>query len=430
MGSGGMGAVYRARSRGQEVALKVIHPSWAGHEEFRRRFRREVVISQLVTGPGVARLIDFDLDAATPWLATELIAGPTLADLITDTRPLQGRALLELAAGTVRGLIELHAQGVVHRDIKPANIIVAGRGPVLVDFGIAAAVELTTITNTGSLLGSAGWMSPEQVTGAQVGPATDVFSWAATMVYAATSNSPYGAGRPDAVAYRVRHEDPDLNGVPARLAPLLKAALAKDPAARPTAQQLAEALDLIIAEDASTWTGHTATLVELADEPTRADVRQAAHQPPAPQRGRARSMMLAAATVAGLLVAGTLWWQDRPAEGSAPATTTAGSQSAPKSQPAPAPTEPSPATEPPLPMLTATIDPRRPVSLAQLGTFLNDHVQQTVRLDLLWTPTPRGTFVARPATGSLSAVGAAPKATWTVGRASSWASRTSEKRST
>lgn len=404
-----MGAVYRARSGAEEVALKVVHPAWAGQEEFRRRFRREVVISQLVTGPGVARLLDFDLEADIPWLATELVSGPTLAVLVTDTRPLRGPALRELAVGTVRGLIDLHSQGVVHRDIKPANIIVARRGPVLVDFGIAAAVELTAITNTGSLLGSAGWMSPEQVSGGQVGPASDVFSWATTMAYAATGRSPYGTGRPDAIAYRVRHEAPDLTGVPTPLAALLEAALAKDPATRPTAPQVADALDAMGEESALTQVGHHPTLVELAGEPTHADADPYAPKPqPSPPRRARSTLVVVAAAMVAFLVAGTLWWQGRPAEGDTHATTAGSSGSTNKESPPTKPASTDPAAEPSLPELTATIDPRRPATLARLGTFLDAHVQETVRLDLLWTPTLRGSFAADQAAGTLSAIGACP----------------------
>lgn len=229
-----MGVVYEAiHEDGRRAALKVVSPAYASDPTFRARFRREIEISQKVAGPRTGAVLEADPDGDPPWLASEYIAGPTLGEAIGRSGPLDGDALLAFAVTTAQALAEIHAVGVVHRDLKPTNVILTPESPRVIDFGIAAAAEATSLTGTGISLGSAGWMSPEQVRGEPVTPASDVFAWGLTVAFAATGRSPFGSGRPEALAYRVVHAAPDLAGIPERLKTILEGALAAEPHERP-----------------------------------------------------------------------------------------------------------------------------------------------------------------------------------------------------
>ncbi|WP_377271363.1 protein kinase [Peterkaempfera sp. SMS 1(5)a] len=242
LGAGGMGIVYAAADReGRRVAVKVVRAEIADDPSFRARFRREVDLLRRVTGPCLVPLLGADTDTARPWLATEYVAGPTLHDQLAHGGGLRGGTLSALAAGVAGALAGVHAAGVVHRDLKPGNVILAGRGPRVLDFGIAHVLDETAITRTGSWTGTPGWTSPEEYRGERTGTAADVFAWGALTAYAATGRPPFGRGAPDAVAYRIVREEADTEGVPPRLLPLVQAALDKEPARRPTAAELAEA---------------------------------------------------------------------------------------------------------------------------------------------------------------------------------------------
>ncbi|MEU4046080.1 serine/threonine-protein kinase [Streptomyces antibioticus] len=248
LGSGGMGTVYAALDPGgRRVAVKVVHPAQAGDDEFRARFKREVELSRRVTGPCLVPLLAADPAAADPWLATPYVPGLTLADHIATHGPLSGARLYALAAGTAAALAAVHQAGVVHRDVKPGNVILAPDGPRVLDFGIAHALEGTSVTRTGVMTGTAGWISPEGYRTGAVGPAADVFAWGALLAYAATGRLPFGTGAPDAVAARVMSADPDLAGLPDDLLDLATSALAKDPEARPTAAALAGRSTVLLA---------------------------------------------------------------------------------------------------------------------------------------------------------------------------------------
>ncbi|WP_435229213.1 serine/threonine-protein kinase [Streptomyces sp. Tue6028] len=255
LGSGGMGTVFAALSgTGERMAVKVIHPAQAADDEFRARFRREVQLSQRVTGPCLIPVRDADTDAALPWLATPFIPGPTLDRHMTLNGPLTGAHLYALAAGTAAALSTIHAAGVVHRDVKPPNVILAPSGPQVLDFGIAHALDGTSVTRTGVMTGTPGWISPEHYRTGAVGPHGDVFAWGALVAYAATGRLPFGTGAADAVAFRVISAEPDLDGMPADLLPLVENALSKEPASRPSAEQLAAAAAELLAAQATAIT--------------------------------------------------------------------------------------------------------------------------------------------------------------------------------
>jgi Protein kinase domain len=234
-----MGVAYLASDpTGRQVALKLIREEFAADPGFRSRFAREVRAGQQVGGRYTAHYLDADLESPRPYLVSEYVAGGNLVDYVTAHGPLDGDHLIGLAAGLSEGLVAMGAAGVIHRDLKPSNVLMGEHGPKLVDFGISTAAEGTSLTQTGAIVGSPSWMAPEQAQGRPTTAAVDVFSWGATLAFAATGRQPFGEGRPEAVMYRVVHEEPDLAGIDARLAPLVKAALAKEPALRPNPESL------------------------------------------------------------------------------------------------------------------------------------------------------------------------------------------------
>ncbi|GAB2854764.1 serine/threonine-protein kinase [Streptomyces deserti] len=267
LGAGGMGVVYLGSDKkGQRVALKVIRPDLAEDQEFRSRFAREVSAARRIRGGCTARLVAADLEADRPWFATQYVPGPSLHDKVADEGPLGAAEVAAIGAALSEGLVAVHEAGVVHRDLKPSNILLSPKGPRIIDFGIAWATGASTLTHVGTAVGSPGFLAPEQVRGAAVTPATDVFSLGATLAYASMGDSPFGHGSSEVMLYRVVHEEPQLHGVPDALAPLIRACLAKDPEERPSTLQLSLRLKEIAAREAQGL----------------ADVR-----PPAPRAGEA-----------------------------------------------------------------------------------------------------------------------------------------------
>ncbi|MFE9775568.1 ABC transporter substrate-binding protein [Streptomyces sp. NPDC005931] len=251
LGAGGMGVVYLARATdGRLVALKVIRAEHAADPTFRARFRREVNLAAMLTGRWVVPVTAADPEAREPWLATAFIPGPSLAEAVEECGQLPARTVLALGAHMAEALSELHAAGLLHRDVKPGNILLARNGPRLIDFGIAHGVGVTALTAPEAVIGTPGYLSPEQARAGDVGTPSDVFSLGCVLAYAATAQRPFGSGDPAAVLYRTVHETPDLTG----LAPLPPAAravvarcLAKDPGQRPTAGELRNALVAVAA---------------------------------------------------------------------------------------------------------------------------------------------------------------------------------------
>ncbi|BAU82000.1 hypothetical protein SLA_1057 [Streptomyces laurentii] len=251
LGAGGMGVVYLGSDRrGQRVALKVIRPDLAEDQEFRSRFAREVSAARRIRGGCTARLVAADLEAERPWFATQYVPGPSLHDRVAEEGPLRAADVAAIGAALSEGLVAVHEAGVVHRDLKPSNILLSPKGPRIIDFGIAWATGASTLTHVGTAVGSPGFLAPEQVRGAAVTPATDVFSLGATLAYAAMGDSPFGHGSSEVMLYRVVHEEPQLIGVPDALAPLVRACLAKDPEERPSTLQLSMRLKEIAAREA------------------------------------------------------------------------------------------------------------------------------------------------------------------------------------
>ncbi|MEV0639622.1 protein kinase, partial [Streptomyces sp. NPDC050619] len=245
LGAGGMGRVYLARSPGgRTVAVKVVRPDLAADDDFRGRFRHEVEIARAVSGRYTAPVVDADPDAPLPWLATSYVLGPDLTDVVAAHGALPERTVRALAAGLAAALQEIHAAGLIHRDLKPSNVLLAADGPRVIDFGIARAVDGSRMTQTGVVVGSPGYLPPEQALGQDVGPAGDIFSLGAVLAFAATGRGVWGDGPVShaALLYKVVHGEPDLTGVPQSLLGLVRACLQKDPAARPAPTEIATAL--------------------------------------------------------------------------------------------------------------------------------------------------------------------------------------------
>jgi serine/threonine protein kinase len=271
LGAGGMGVVYLGSDKkGQRVALKVIRPDLAEDQEFRSRFAREVSAARRIRGGCTARLVAADLEADRPWFATQYVPGPSLHDKVADEGPLGAADTAAIGAALSEGLVAVHEAGVVHRDLKPSNILLSPKGPRIIDFGIAWSTGASTLTHVGTAVGSPGFLAPEQVRGAAVTPATDVFSLGATLAYASTGDSPFGHGSSEVMLYRVVHEEPQLHGVPDALAPLIRACLAKDPEDRPSTLQLSLRLKEIAAREAQGLTDvrPPAPRAAEADRPT------------------------------------------------------------------------------------------------------------------------------------------------------------------
>ena len=243
LGAGGMGQVFLGFSpAGRAVAVKVIHRQFARDPEFVRRFGREVAAARVVSGAYTAPVVAAGPGDDPPWLATVFVPGPSLAEVIAHAGPLPEPAVWRLAGGLIEALQAVHAGGLVHRDLKPANVLLAADGPRLIDFGISRALEGGATTATSLIVGTPAYMSPEQVEGLPVQPASDVFALGSVIAFAATGAAPFGAGTsgPIVVAYRVVHAQPDLSRVPVPLTSLVAACLAKDPADRPQLAQLME----------------------------------------------------------------------------------------------------------------------------------------------------------------------------------------------
>jgi Protein kinase domain len=301
LGQGGMGQVFLGVSPGgRPVAVKFIRPDLAADPRFRVRFGREVAAARRVSGMFTAMVVDADVDGPVAWLATAYVPGPSLSEAVESHGPLPEASLLALAAGLAESLIAIHAAGVIHRDLKPSNVLLAEDGPRVIDFGISrAAAESTALTQTGLVVGSPGFMSPEQAMGGAVGPSSDIFTLGAVLAFAATGQGPFGTGTTVTLLYRVVHGSPDLEQVPPAVRPLIERCLAKNPAQRPTADELlAEAGALQVG---GSWLPESITRTFVRDPglgPTAASagaglaglgLGYAAATSPAPESGQAPS---------------------------------------------------------------------------------------------------------------------------------------------
>jgi hypothetical protein len=298
LGAGGMGRVFLGVSAaGRPVAVKIIHAELAADPEFRARFGIEVAAARKVSGLFTALVVDADVDAQVPWLATAYVSGPSLSEAVRDRGPLSAASLLALAAGLAKSLSAIHAAGVIHGDLKPSNVLLALDGPRVIDFGISQAAEAAPLARSGLVVGTPSFMSPEQAAGQAVGPRSDVFSLGAVLAFAATGRKPFGSGPAAAVLERVVRGAPGLQGAPPEVLPLIERCLAKDPAGRPAADGLLHEVTAV-----------QATLAPPVQPPVPVPVPAAPPAPRRPEAGaglpRRRWRPLVTASVAGVLVAG------------------------------------------------------------------------------------------------------------------------------
>ncbi|MFE6039466.1 PQQ-binding-like beta-propeller repeat protein [Streptomyces sp. NPDC056452] len=317
LGAGGMGVVHLARSAsGLQLAVKVVHRQHAADPEFRARFRQEVAAARRVSGAFTAPVVDADPTAELPWMATLYVPGPTLSAQVKRNGPMSPAELRRLTAGLAEALRDIHRAGVIHRDLKPSNVMLPDSGPKVIDFGISRPYDSDLRTETGKLIGSPPYMAPEQFQRPrEVGPAADVFALGAVLVHAATGRGPFDSDSPYIVAYQVVHDEADLAGVPADLAPLVGRCLAKDPAERPTPDEIMAALHppsyeataFVPAQrrPASVGSGAASGAREPAQE-TATHIR-APEPPSGASRGRRTGRRLAVAAGVLALIAGCVW---------------------------------------------------------------------------------------------------------------------------
>ncbi|MFE6827809.1 bifunctional serine/threonine-protein kinase/ABC transporter substrate-binding protein [Streptomyces sp. NPDC057690] len=351
LGAGGMGVVFLARAPGGAIAaVKTVRSSYADESGFRTRFRREIEAAGQVRSPWVVPLLDADADAETPWLATSYVPGPSLAETVDTFGPLSLASVRILGGRLAEALEAVHGAGLVHRDVKPGNVLLAPDGPRLIDFGIARAPEATALTSSGVIVGSPGFLSPEQARarGGEIGPPSDVFSLGCVLAFAATGVRPFGGGGAAGMLLRTVYEEPDPTAVPDSLAPLLRSCLAKDPTARPTLAHLRRTLDEEAPEsdaaERSQWLSapvtrlindRAAAVLTLGTiEPTQVSAPASAVSPeaatltavtavPPPTRAVGRRGFLRLGSTAGVLAAGgggAWWWSSRPDPGTTPAS--------------------------------------------------------------------------------------------------------------
>ncbi|MFD0469384.1 serine/threonine-protein kinase [Nonomuraea thailandensis] len=243
LGSGGQGVVYTGRGPGGVlVAVKLLHSHLIADDAARIRFLREVQTAKRVAPFCTAQLLDSGFVGARPYIVSEYVHGPSLQDSVRESGPRGAAALQRLAINTATALAAIHAAGVVHRDFKPGNVLLGPDGPVVIDFGIAKALDVSQSVASSQPIGSPAYMAPEQIADEDVGPAADLFAWAATMYYAATGRRAFPGDSIPAALHSVLNSEPDLGGVDGRLRRLLEECLAKDQTRRPTAAQVVERL--------------------------------------------------------------------------------------------------------------------------------------------------------------------------------------------
>ncbi|MER5643317.1 protein kinase [Streptosporangium sp. NPDC002524] len=239
LGEGGQGIVYLGRGPGgEQVAVKLLHHGLAGDPEARARFLREVSVAQRVARFCTAAVLHADLAGSRPYIVSEYVPGPSLRLLVDREGPRRGASLERLAVSTATALSAIHRAGILHRDFKPANVLMGPEGPVVIDFGIARALDSPGMTATGVAMGTPSYLSPEQLGPGEVTPAADVFAWGVTMVFAATGTPAFGQDSIAVVINRILNAQPELGTLEGPLRDLIAASLSKDPALRPTAEQL------------------------------------------------------------------------------------------------------------------------------------------------------------------------------------------------
>ncbi|MFC5180739.1 serine/threonine-protein kinase [Actinomadura harenae] len=289
LGTGGQGTVHVARGPGgQRVAIKLLHPHLVTDERARGRFLGEVEIAKRVAPFCTAPVLDSGIDGDRPYIVSEFVDGPSLHASVRARGPRSGAALHRLAVNTASALAAIHEAGVVHRDFKPGNVLLGPDGPVVIDFGVARALDLSQSLTTSQAVGSPAYMAPEQIANKEIGPAADLFAWAATLLYAATGRRAFPGDSIPAVMHAILHDEPDLPDLDPQLSDLVRACLAKDPADRPGADAVlaslrglsrsASAPALAPVLDESPITASDESSVTVQDEPS-APGRTAADAP-------------------------------------------------------------------------------------------------------------------------------------------------------
>jgi serine/threonine-protein kinase len=240
IGRGRMGVVFEAAADGQPpVALKVVTTELTQDDVFLRRFRHEVAAAQRISHPNVVPVLDSGEENGLPYLVQQLIRGGSLADRIEAVRRLDVPETLTLLGGAAAGIDALHDGGLVHRDIKPGNILLEGMNAYVSDFGLAKDSQASNLTRPGQALGSLDYMSPEQIRGEEVSPATDVYSLGCVLIECLTGTPPFG-GRPSmrVLFAHLQEPPPDVTeirrDVSAAAGKAVNRALEKEPEDRPT----------------------------------------------------------------------------------------------------------------------------------------------------------------------------------------------------
>lgn len=350
LGVGGMGVVYLAESsQGQRVAVKVVRPEIADQPHFRTRFAREVRAATTVAGTYTATVLDSDTDTSPQWIATEYVPGPTLAEHVETHGRMPEDQVRLLALGLAEAIAAIHAVGLIHRDLKPSNVILSADGPKVIDFGISQAADATSLTQTGVYVGSLAWMSPEQVTGEDLSPATDMFSLGLLLAYASSAQHPYGVGRPEAVAFRMVNQAPVFGELPPSLQSLIGQLLSKSPSNRPTPEAVISGLS-----EGATQINDITRVMSLAWDATvvgHYGVEEPVRQSLPATTPKQRRRRLAAAVIGGssIIVASALF-----ATGTVSLSGPSDAEAAPRATPSPT-QSPTPTTTPiPTPATTAT----------------------------------------------------------------------------
>gem|GEM_PF-3250937 len=311
LGSGGMGTVYLGRgSDGTQRAIKVLHEEFGMNPALRQRLEREAEVLLKLAGGRTPAIIEIDTQAPQPYFVMEYVPGLSLDKHILKNGPISGGLAWVVVDALVEALAHFHAAGVTHRDLKPANVIIGSDGVKVLDFGISRLAETASLTEIGSLIGTFVWSSPEQAQGGFVGPASDVFNLGMLLVYALTGRHPFGSGSRDALMYRIVHELPDLSGVPQRLAMIVERCLSKDPAKRPTANDLLTQIRMMSRSSNSSDSGAGRPRgggndVIAPTQTVLVDVQQviASHAMPQSQRGRQTRLYVGLATVLAVAIA-------------------------------------------------------------------------------------------------------------------------------